>query len=74
MSTPAPTKTAPVETKVTVAGVAAFLSSEAVGALTGVIGHGLPAYGVQIITAAVTAVVTFTAAWLARHTPRPSDS
>lgn len=62
---------APVETKVTVAGVAALASSEALSALTQYLGAPLPTWGAQLVTAAVTGLVTFAAGWLAKHTPRP---
>ena len=67
VSSPGP---APVERKVTAATVAALLSSAAVGELTSLLGTPLSPVWAQLVTAAVTGVVTFAAGWLAKHTPR----
>lgn len=61
---------APIETKVTVASVAAFLSSEALGELAVLLGAPVPAWAVQLVTGAITGLVTLAAGWLAKHTPR----
>jgi hypothetical protein len=61
---------APVERKVVVASVAAFLSSEAVSELAALLGHPVSDGWSQLVTAAVTGLVTFVAAWLTKHTPR----
>lgn len=61
----------PVETKVTVATVAAFVTSGVVWLLgTYVFHEDVPAPVSGLILAAVTALVTFVSAWFARHTPR----
>jgi hypothetical protein len=68
---PGPTSsTAPIERKVTAATLAALLSSAAVGEITALIGTPLSPVWAQLVTAAVTGLVTFAAGWLAKHTSR----
>lgn len=63
--------TGPVETKVTVASVTAFITAGVLWLLGQYVFHGdVPAPLSGLILAAVTGVVTFAAAWFARHTPR----
>lgn len=65
---------APIEAKVTAASVAAFLSSEALGELAVLIGAPVAAWAVQLVTGAVTGLVTLAAGWLAKHTPRGAET
>lgn len=65
---------APIEAKVTAASVAAFLSSEALGELAVLIGAPVPAWAVQLVTGAITGLVTLAAGWLAKHTPRGAET
>lgn len=61
----------PVETKVTVASVTAFITAGVLWLLGQYVFHGdVPAPLSGLILAAVTGLVTFVTAWFARHTPR----
>ena len=63
--------TGPVETKVTVASVAALVTSGVLYLVGTYVLHGdVPEPLSGIILVAVTFVVTFAAGWFARHTPR----
>jgi hypothetical protein len=65
----------PVESKVTAASLTTLIAGFAVGwivwqaPLFAPLADPLQA----VIASAVTSVLTFAAAWLSRHTPRPSD-
>lgn len=62
----------PVETKVTVAGVASTLTGLVVAVLGTVVFRGaVPPFLADVLGAVVTGGVTYAAAWWAKHTPRP---
>lgn len=69
-----PTKTAPVEAKVTASSIAATLSSLVLTELTMSLGTPLPGWVGMIVTGVVTGAVTFASGWLAKHTPRAPQS
>lgn len=62
---------AAIETKVTAAGTTALVTAFVAGWLGTVFHAGVPDWLTGAIEGAVTAAATFTAGWLAKHTPRP---
>ncbi|SEB43706.1 hypothetical protein SAMN04489727_1736 [Amycolatopsis tolypomycina] len=67
-----PDGTAPVETKVKAGTAAATLTAGVLSLLALYVFHGVvPDWVSAIVETAVTGLLTFAAAWWAKHTPRP---
>lgn len=74
---PAPPAKRPVEKKVTVGAVLAYLGGLAVMAVLNAVStdqgliSALPAWAESLVVPIVPAVISFVGGWFAKHTPRP---